>query len=442
MEIVGNAPNRGSLRIDPEHVASVDAACARYHLAEDKAAFRANDPIGGAYWFPNRYGEWLAIATLLAGIDLRGRDVLDIGAGQGFDACRLALLGAQVTALEFNPIVAEAGAQGMPDLRWIGGFAHALPFRDASFDHVFINAALHHMRDLPVTIAEALRVLRPGGSLITTSDPFRPDNAGQELEFEIFDRHEAVLLGINEQIPVASGFLGTLERNRDILEPEIFTQILYGGVSGTDPALEEWARWDLDRDAAMLKGRSGSIAMRVRLKAPWPHPRALQRDGVLAPATFVAWLEDPPRAVAELARIIPGDLLDTPFPGTPTKFDLINGWRVAQTDAESRTGHRRARLFRRRGKAKALRFEISSAVPARFTFCVNAAPVGAAEVGAEWKRVVIDVTSVPPGEPFVVEFRREGEAADFDAGCFRVRPPQPGPLARLAALLRRPFGYG
>lgn len=161
IEIVANAPNRGRLRIEPDTVARLDSLCAGYHAAADKEAFRAAHEEARAWWFGHRYAEWRAVGTLLEGLDIAGAAVLDIGAGQGFDAWRLALRGARVTALEFSPIVAEAGAQSFPGLRWIGGFAHALPFRTAAFDHVFINAALHHMRDLPATIAEALRVLRP-----------------------------------------------------------------------------------------------------------------------------------------------------------------------------------------------------------------------------------------------------------------------------------------
>lgn len=430
IEIAANASNRASLLLDPQTVANLDDLCADYHAATDKETFRATHPEAQASWFDNRYTEWVAVEKLVAEIDLTSRDVLDIGAGQGFDAWRLALRGARVTALEFSPILAEAGMRSFPSIRWVGGFSHALPFANASFDFVFINAALHHMRDIPASIAEALRVLRPGGSLITTGDPFRNDAFDHSHEFDVFDRHEAVLLGINEQIPCATQFLATLERQRSVLMPEIFTQILYGGHSGQGPDLTDWTRWEFDNDAALLKGRSGSLAMRICLTAPWPEPRRLQTAGILEPAVFAAWLEEPEHAVAELARIMPHQFVDTPFPGQPTKFDLLNGWRVARSTPTTRTGFRRARLFRTRGTEAALHFEIRSAEPAIFSFHINARPAERAAVAANWTLISIDVSTVAEGEAFVLEFRREGKSSSFEGSCFDIQVPNgKGPLS-------------
>ena len=421
IEIASNAHERQLLAIDPAAVTRVDALCAAFHAAPDKAAFKAANEEARAFYFENRYHEWLAVQRLLEGEDLAGRQVLDIGAGQGFDAWRYALRGAKVTALEFSPLLCEAGARSFPTMRWIGGFAHALPFAAASFDYVFINAALHHMRDIPATIAEALRVLRPGGLLITSGDAFRPQAAGPELEYLVFDRHEAVLRGINEQIPRISDFLLTLERNRAILAPRVFTELLYGGDGGNGPDLDAWTAWDLDADAAMLKHRSGSVAMRVQLQQPWPHPRALQRGGVLAAARFAEWLDEPETALSNLARIMPKSVVDAPVPGEPTKFDLLNGWRVLQSTETTRTGYRRARLFRTRGEDAALELEFRSPQPASFIFLVNGRKVGTAAVGTDWTKAAIDLTSVEPDASCVVEIRRDGEAATFEDGCFQVR---------------------
>lgn len=439
IEIAESAQRRGTLPVAPGTIERLDALCAAYHSAPDKDAFKATHEEARAFYFMNRYHEWLAVESLLEGHDLSGKEVLDIGAGTGFDAGRLALRGARVTALEFNPVLAEAGRKGFPQIRWIGGFAHALPFATGSFDHVFINAALHHMRDVPTSIAEALRVLRPGGTLITSGDPFRSETSGEALEYTVFDRHEGVLGGINEQIPPASDFFATLAANRSILLTELFTDTLHGGRSGDGPTLTDWTRWDFDTEADLLRQRSGGLAMRVTLKAPWPHPPALQLNGALAPATFADWLDEPDSVVARLARIVPAELVDTPFPGAPAKFDLLNGWRVAQSTVTTRTAFRRGRLFRTRRAAQRLDFELRSPAPAAFTFLVNARPVGAAEVGTGWTPVSIDISAVPEGDVFLLEFRRDREAADFDAACFEVRLPgsQAGLFERLQVLARR-----
>lgn len=239
----------------------------------------------------------------------------------------------------------------------------------------------------------------------------------------IFDRHEAVLSGINEQCPPVTDLLVTLERNRDILETEIFSQVLYGGLLGTGPDLTEWTPWDLDRDGDLLKRRGGGFATRVRITETWPHSRRVQRQGILSPGTFAAWLAEPETVIARLARIMPRDNVDRPFPGEPSKFDLLNGWRVARSTETTRTGYQRARLFlTRQANMKTRRFEIRSLVPTEISFLVNAQSVGSAKVGTDWTRAAVDVSSVAAGEVFVLEFRRREPATKFDNGCFDVRP--------------------
>jgi len=45
------------------------------------------------------------------------------------------------------------------------GDAHALPFRDSSFDRVFAFNVFEHLRDPARAAREILRVLKPGGAL-------------------------------------------------------------------------------------------------------------------------------------------------------------------------------------------------------------------------------------------------------------------------------------
>ncbi len=268
IEIAANISNRDTLYFTPDSVEDLEKLCAQYELASDKAAFAQANPPVAEPWFPYRYNEYLTVHRLLKGISLEGKRVLDVGAGLGFDSQRLALKGAEVTALEFSPILAANGRRSFPNMRWIGGFSHALPFKSGSFDAVCFNAALHHMRDIPTAIAEALRVLRVGGTLITTSDPFRANGTPQSHELKVFDRHTAVLLGINEQIPCFNEFVATLQKHAKKLKVELFTHMLYGGRSGSGPNLAEWTAWDLAEDGTLLGQRAGSLAIRVTLLEP------------------------------------------------------------------------------------------------------------------------------------------------------------------------------
>jgi SAM-dependent methyltransferase len=139
--------------------------------------------------------------------------VLDVGAGLGIDGYRHVVAAANVTALEFSPLLTRAVARNLPMMLWIAGFSHVLPFAQGSFDFVFANAPLHDMRDIPAAISEMLRVLRPGGYLISTCDPYRADNEGEELELHVFNRHPDVLLGVNERIPRLAEFVEAIERH-------------------------------------------------------------------------------------------------------------------------------------------------------------------------------------------------------------------------------------
>ena len=51
--------------------------------------------------------------------------------------------------------------------------ATALPFVSGFADVVVLNAALHHCDDMGAMLAEAARLVKPGGLLVTDHDPQR-----------------------------------------------------------------------------------------------------------------------------------------------------------------------------------------------------------------------------------------------------------------------------
>jgi SAM-dependent methyltransferase len=99
----------------------------------------------------------------------RGQKVLEIGVGAGSDFIRFVRAGADATGVDLTAhaialVRRRLELEGITaDLRQAD--AERLPFPDASFDVVYSWGVLHHTPDSDRAIAEAQRVLKPGGRL-------------------------------------------------------------------------------------------------------------------------------------------------------------------------------------------------------------------------------------------------------------------------------------
>jgi SAM-dependent methyltransferase len=108
-----------------------------------------------------------------AGLPSLGDQVLDVGCGAGVDALVAAhQVGPEgrVAGLEFSPDMrdraqANAALAGLGNAAFLLGGAEALPFADASFDLLLSNGVFNLVLRKRQALAEAHRVLRPGGRL-------------------------------------------------------------------------------------------------------------------------------------------------------------------------------------------------------------------------------------------------------------------------------------
>jgi SAM-dependent methyltransferase len=110
---------------------------------------------------------------------------LDLGAGSGWLAYRLACRGHAVIAFD----LLDDALDGLGAVRHFGGAFLAalaeydhLPLRDSYADVIVFNAALHYSTDYGRTLRESLRVLREDGTLVILDSPMYADpSSGQRM---------------------------------------------------------------------------------------------------------------------------------------------------------------------------------------------------------------------------------------------------------------------
>ncbi len=124
------------------------------------------------------------LETILAALEpAAGGIVADLACGPGFTGRRLAASGrfARVYGVDWSlPMLRQALAARAPDMPLLRADVTRLPFARESLAGLHAGAALHVWPDPTSAIAEAARVLRPGGVLVAStfthlpSAPLRP----------------------------------------------------------------------------------------------------------------------------------------------------------------------------------------------------------------------------------------------------------------------------
>lgn len=145
--------SRADLDKQPHDVAGMfDGIARRYDLMNNLMA-------------PGQTGRWRRAMVSAMALPA-GSTVLDLAAGTGTSTEALRRAGLRPLACDFSLGMMHEGRRRQEQVPFVGGDAQHLPFADDSFDGAVISFGLRNVQDPRAGLAEMIRVVRPGGTVV------------------------------------------------------------------------------------------------------------------------------------------------------------------------------------------------------------------------------------------------------------------------------------
>jgi SAM-dependent methyltransferase len=169
--------------------------------------------------------------------------VMDLGCGRGDSVDRFRASAPDVDWVGVDiPLSQEVAQRQRTDARFVTYDGQTLPFEDATFDLVYSEQVLEHVRDPVLHLREIGRVLRPGGALIGSTSQLEPYHSRSYWNYTVFGFAELVAeagLGLEELRPGIDGV--TLVLRSYLGRPASFLD-WFKADSPLNTLIDDWAR--------------------------------------------------------------------------------------------------------------------------------------------------------------------------------------------------------
>ncbi len=153
------------------------------------------------YWFRRHEVVYEALRDVV-----RDKLVLEAGCGEGYGADLLSREARSLVALDYDAYAAGHVRRAYPQVPVVRGNLVALPYADASFDVVVSLQTIEHLWDQDAFLAECVRALRPGGTLVVSTPntlTFPPGNIYHPKELEPAELRD--LVGTHARVASLAG---------------------------------------------------------------------------------------------------------------------------------------------------------------------------------------------------------------------------------------------
>ncbi|HUN39995.1 MAG TPA: methyltransferase domain-containing protein [Acetobacteraceae bacterium] len=222
-----------------------------------------------------------------------GTRVLDVACGPGIAAAEALARGAVPTGVDFSAAMLARARVAHPGIAFLHGDAESLPCADGGFDAVVSNFGVHHVPRPALALAQACRVLAPGGRIAVSFWAAPEQNIAWKLLLDAVKQHgDAKECGA----PPPGGGFGSVQHILDALREAGF------GALRAQLERRVWRH----ADGASLVGalRAGTARMAAQIEAQ--SPAALRAIAVDIDTNAAVWHDDEGLSLPIVAVIASG----------------------------------------------------------------------------------------------------------------------------------------